>query len=139
MTNQIPSQISCGAKVAMSSCGMPARPGTPGLEHEQDQKRDREAEQAGCLGESETEKCEGLYLALRCGVARDRVDQRREHIPDPDTGADQRNTGETGADHFSGSKVHLDFPFPKMSDASAGAARRADKDRSGSQKHRPAG
>src|SRR6185312_2675904 len=98
--NVIASQMSCGGKVEMSSCGM-ARTfleAAPPSEHEEDEGGGGEAEEPGRLGEREAQEGEGGHL--RRGIARQRVDERGEHIADADTGADQRDAGNARADHF---------------------------------------
>src|SRR4051812_24722195 len=111
--NVTASQNSCDGNVATSSWGIYGTPfdGSEPLEHEQDQEGDRQAEQPGCFGQRKAEEGEWLYLSLRSRIARDRRDQGREHIADPDAGADQGDTGETGADHLRGSEVHMRFPY----------------------------
>src|SRR5690348_4040621 len=107
MTKVMASQNSCGTKVETSSCGIPPFPS----EHEEDQEGDGEAKQTRRLGQRETEKREGLHLALGGRVAGDRIYQGREHIADADTGADERDAGKAGPDHFGGSEIHSDFPL----------------------------
>jgi len=81
------------------------------LKYKEDQEGDGETEEAGCLGQREAEKREGLHLTLRGRVAGDGVDQGREHIADADAGADERYAGKAGPDHFGGSEIHSGFPL----------------------------
>src|SRR5579863_2419023 len=102
---------------------------SPGSEHEQDQERDREAEQAGRFGEGEAEERERRHLRRR--VAGERVDQRREHVADADTGADKGDAGKAGTDHFGGSEIH-EYPLGLSGwKISEGGWRRGDRGRSG--------
>src|ERR1700683_1802574 len=99
--NVIASQMSCGGKSGSTSCGMSAD-----SEYEQDQEGDREPEQSRGLGQREAE--EGERRDLRRRIAGERADQRRKHVADADAGADERDAGEAGADHFGGSEIHDD-------------------------------
>src|SRR5271167_1892548 len=104
MAKVIASQTSCGAKVARSSCGIVAA-----SEHEEDQERDREAEEASRFGKREAKERERRHLGR--GIARERGDERREHVADADTGTDERDTGKAGTDHFGSSEIHNLFPW----------------------------
>jgi len=72
--------------------------GCRGLEHEEDEEGDGEAEEAGRFGEREAQERERRHL--RRGIARERVDERREHVADTDTGTDERDTGKAGNRSF---------------------------------------
>src|ERR1700733_4022885 len=98
----IASQISCGAKLWTSSCGIERA-----SEHEQDEEGDGEAEEPGRLGEGEAQEGERCHLRRR--VAGKRVDESGEDIADADAGADQRDAGEACADHFRGLEIHGSF------------------------------
>src|SRR5579864_2068983 len=99
----IASQTSCGAKSGRTSCGIASA-----LEHEEDQERDRETKEPGRFGEGEAQEREWRYL--RGGIARQRIDERREDGADADTGAGERDAGKTGTDHFGSSKFHIYSP-----------------------------
>src|SRR5947209_10488701 len=103
---------------AAARSGIPNPSSAPSLEYEQDQEGDRQAEQPGRLGQREAEEREGLHLGLRCRVARYRIDQRGKHVADADTGADERDAGETGADHLGGSEIHVRVPSEECDAAS---------------------
>src|SRR6266404_2618356 len=87
----------------------PIDPVVRSSEDEENQEGNGETEEAGRFGQCKAEKCEGLHLSLRGGVAGDRIDQRRKHIADADTGPDESNACEAGSDHFGGSEIHLVF------------------------------
>src|SRR5438045_1378663 len=75
------------------------------------------------------------------GVAQIEASQDRKDIGlqygDEQFEADQRDAGKTCADHFGGSNIHREGSFFEER-LSAGGGRRADKGKSGSQRHRPA-
>src|SRR5262245_59589844 len=103
MPKVIKSQMSCGAQSSGLSCGMVvlARLRTPSkLEHEQDDQRHHEAEQASGLCKGEAEQKIGELRRGGGGVAQSALQIVTEDRADADAGADKRDRGEARADQF---------------------------------------
>src|SRR6202035_904140 len=86
-------------------------PRAAGRSAEQDDERDDEAEEARRFGGREAEQRRRRDLGLRGRVAGDRRDERGEDAADADTGADERDAGEAGADHLGGGEIHGRCPL----------------------------
>src|SRR5215210_9259331 len=103
MPKVIASQMSCGAQSMGLSCGTLASGpcfGTGELEHEEDDERHHEAEQAGCFRKREAEQKIGKLPRRRRRIAKRALQIIAENGADADARADECDRGKACSDQF---------------------------------------